>query len=741
MPRKNKKGARQPQRRSHLARELDKIQVSQKNKKHKGGPQKKSGGQQQAKATPTSGQKAKKHAPQQGSRSAGRAQTPSKSFKKEDFKKTHVSSNRNSANLKNLPELVEGRLDIHPNGFGFVIPDGAEIPHIYIPQGDFREFMNRDRVQARIQKSFSDGKLSGSLVTVIKRHHKELIGLIRVFAGGKWVIPFDSRDRHLTFEVVENALSKDLKNNQTVLCKILEYPTKSRGKVEILELVDDVDKPHNDTLRVLLQSAWPREFSHKAVSDAEEVSQNWEQSFGKQIADLTHIPFVTIDGADARDFDDAVYAKEDNGGFQLWVAIADVSRFVKIGTRLDEEAFERSTSVYFPDHVVPMLPEVLSNGTCSLMPLEKRPSLCCHMHINAMGETTHFEFTEGVILSRRRMTYEEIEEWIEDRSTANYENDLVQSFRSLVKLTQTFLKRRKSKGGLDLDIPEARVFLNKDGTVRDIQLRGRLYAHKLIEECMLAANRAAATFLREKGVCLYRVHEQPNPRKVEELYSFLALVGVQAPEKLENTIDFSKLLEMIRKDSGLSEAMVRAVHSQILRSLAQARYSEEPLGHFALGEINYTHFTSPIRRYPDLIVHRLIRAHLSKQSDLFSEDDIAAFARHTSDCERQAVDMERKLIEIKKCRYIENHIGEVFKCSVTGVAEKGLFCQIQDHFVDGLLESEILASHKFFFDGALSYRSSHHKQITFGSEILLRVDKVDPLQGRINFGWVEDDSP
>lgn len=734
MPRKNKKGARGAKRRSHIVREIEKLQ-SKKKRRRDGARPTQAQGSQSAKNQPVDDRiiqfnpnvKDARHPQKKGKnqKSHGKILPPQQSA---------------AAKKRNIPSIIEGRLDINPNGFAFVIPDNPEHPHVYIPQGDFREYMNRDKVLAKVTRTFDDGKVSGALQSLVKHQQQDFIGSVRLFAGGKWVIPYDSRDRHLTFEIEKMPEGFELKNNQTVLCSIREYPTKSRGKVEISQAVDDVEKASNDTLRVIVQTAWPREFSAVAVKEAEEASKNWEKRFGSELKDLTKVPFVTIDGADARDFDDAVYATKKGTGFELWVAIADVSRFVIPGSRLNDEAYSRSTSVYFPDHVVPMLPEVLSNGTCSINPNEPRPSLGCRIEIDAQGETKGYEFFEAKIISKRRMTYEEMEDWIEKKTSTEYPHELTSSFEALLDLTHCLLKRRKRRGGLDLDIPEARVFLNKDGSVRDIQIRQRLFSHRLIEECMLAANRCAANFLHKLGPTLFRVHEKPKEKRVEDLFSFLGLLGIPAPQELTTTEDFAKLLDTLNNNTDLEDAKRKAVNSQILRSMAQARYAAEPLGHFALNEIDYTHFTSPIRRYPDLIVHRLVRAHLEGNSKGFmSTEDLAAAGRHTSDCERQAIEMERKVIDIKKCRYVEKSIGEVFKCFVTGVTEKGLFCQIEDHFVDGLLDSENLARKSYFFDGSLAYRGPHHKEITYGAELLLRLDKVDVLQGRINFGWGGDE--
>lgn len=648
MPRKNKKGARGAKRRSQIVREIEKLQ-SKKNRRKESGRA----------SSSNSAQTSKKHVVDDRIIQVN----PQQEAKKQQHRKgknpkalgKFFQGAQPTAKKKNIPPMIEGRLDINPNGFAFVIPDNPEHPHVYIPQGDFREYMNRDKVLAKVTRSFDDGKVSGVLQSLIKHQQTDFIGSVRLFAGGRWVIPYDSRDRHLTFEIEKMPDGFELKNNQTVLCKIHQYPTKSRGKVEITQAVDDVEKASNDTLRVIIQTAWPREFSAVAVKEAEEASNNWEKRFGSELKDLTDVPFVTIDGADARDFDDAVYATKKGPNFELWVAIADVSRFVIPGSRLDDEAFSRSTSVYFPDHVVPMLPEVLSNGTCSINPNEPRPSLGCKIEINPMGETVGYEFFEAKIISKRRMTYEEMEDWIDKKSTTDYPAELNSSFECLLELTHCLLKRRKRRGGLDLDIPEARVFLNKDGSVRDIQVRQRLFSHRLIEECMLAANRSAANFLHKKGPTLFRVHEKPNPRKIEDLYSFLALLGIQAPQELASTEDFAELLEILNNNKELEDAKRKAVNSQILRSMAQARYAAEPLGHFALNEIDYTHFTSPIRRYPDLIVHRLVRAHLEDNKKAFlSQEDLAALGRHCSDCERQAIDMERKLSTSKNVATLKN---------------------------------------------------------------------------------------
>jgi ribonuclease R len=656
--------------------------------------------------------------------------------------------------------LVEGRVEIHPDGFGFLIAKDPKVPNIYIPAESLRDVMHRDEVRVRVTQAFEGGgKLRGNVIDITKRTQKEIVALYRPHGGGALAIPAEARDRRHAFKLDPSSPKLiGLKPGATLICRITGYPTKIPGAADVVDVVADPKSPSFDTMRVLLETAWPREFSRAALSEAENRALRWRDEASPHRKDLRSLPLVTIDGRDAKDFDDAVCARIDgNGTIRLWVAIADVSTFVKVGTALDREAYERATSVYFPDHVVPMLPEVLSNGVCSLNPFEERPCMVCECSIDAHGKVKNYDIYEGLMISKRRLTYEQAQAYMDKEPWAVADlKDLAPSLDAVIEVYKRLRKAKTARGAIDLDIPEAQVLLNKDGSVRDIQPRTRIEAHRLIEECMLIANDCTARYLETRCAAgVYRIHEKPDPKRVQDLVDFLALSGVNLIEvlgkrkrgkpgdeesPLSDPADFQKLLDHLRKQEANEDSpLLRALQPLMLRTLKQAKYSTARIGHFALATLDYTHFTSPIRRYPDLMVHRLIKEGLkiNQANDLMT--DLEAKAQHCSDQERSAMEMERKLIETKKCRYLEQHLGEEFVAWITGSIEKGLFCQIDGHFVDGLVPAELLEGHwGYGWDSKLmAWIGPGKHRLAIGSRVRIRVARVDIENRKIDFELME----
>lgn len=636
--------------------------------------------------------------------------------------------------------VITGRLDLHPDGFGFLIAKEAGVPNIYVGEESLNSVMNRDEVRVRVDRAFEGGgKLRGTCLAVVNRAQKEFLGAYRPYRGGALVVPLDARDRKHAFKIVPGEFNAStLKTGAAVLCRVHTYPDKGQGSAEILNTVEDPLSPSQDTLRILLEAGWPREFTRAALGEAELRARKWQSELRPTRKDLRKLPLVTIDGRDAKDFDDAVCAQKEGRDIRLWVAIADVSHFVQTGSALDREAFARSTSVYFPDHVVPMLPEILSNGVCSLNPLEDRACMVCEMKIGPKGEVLDFSIYEGLMKSRKRMTYEDMQMFIDGTHGEEAElGDLSNHLTDLVEVYRRLRAERDARGSIDLDIPEAKILMNKDGTILDIQPRERLEAHRLIEECMLAANSCTAQFLFEKGEGVYRIHEQPDPLKVADLSKFLATAGFDIKD-LEAPGDFARVMERVQRELGPQDPTARAISILVLRSLKQARYSSERLGHFALATADYTHFTSPIRRYPDLMVHRLLKKHLGlERFPAAAGMELEDACRHSSDQERLAMDCERKVIETKKCRYLEKHLGEEFDAMVTGIIEKGIFCQLDGHFVDGLLSAEALhRAGRYRFDPLLmQYVGPGKTRLSLGDRIRVVVAAVDPIARKIDFGW------
>lgn len=676
--------------------------------------------------------------------------------------------------------LIEGRIDIHPDGFGFVIPKDPTQPNIYIPEESLKYCMHRDTVLVRIEPSRNaQFKARGQVVRIVKRQQKEFLGALRLYRGGALVVPLEARDRKHAFKITNLSPEiEKLKTGTVVLARIQQYPEVTQGTAEFIRAVDDPKAASNDTLRVLLASGWPRDVSKAALSDAQNRAHTWKNNLSTHRRDVRNLPLVTIDGRDARDFDDAVCAEvQKDGTIRLWVAIADVSFFVRPGTALDQEAYERSTSVYFPDHVVPMLPEVLSNGVCSLNPFEDRACLVCDMIIDTHGLVRKFEFYEGLMLSKRRLTYEQMQAFIEKQVWAVEEmSELAPSLSALIDVFHRLNKAKIARGAIDLDLPEAYVQLNSDGTVRDIQTRERLDAHRLIEECMLIANDCAARFIETHySDGMYRVHEEPDPKKIGDLTNFIELSGIHLqdllsgsqrkskgfdkratkankPKKhgsnpdmaaatlLQDPSDFARLIRGLKSYFEPGDPLARAIQMLVLRSLKQARYSSERLGHFALATMDYTHFTSPIRRYPDLIVHRLIKEALRvDQSGPQLTRDLPEQGRHCSDQERAAMEMERKLVDIKKCRYLEPHLGEEFEAWVQGVTEKGIFCQLDGHYVEGLVNAENIArKFRLHFDpDMMAYAGPGKQFLRIGTRVKILLAAVDVETRRIDFELLE----
>jgi len=643
-----------------------------------------------------------------------------------------------------IPAEVEGILELHPDGFGFLIADDPEIPNLYVVEESLSQAMHRDRIRVKVMRG--DEKPRSKMIEVTGRHSKEIFAIYRPFKGGAILVPSDARNRHHAFKI-ENTLSpivENLKAGANVLAQIIEYPNSGYGLAKVTEEVELLNTASADTLKVLVEAAWPREFTKEAVSEAESLAKIFEDNPRQDSSlrrDITDLPLVTIDGSDARDFDDAVCAQEIKGGrHKLWVAIADVSHFVKpLGKTLDKEAFERSTSVYFPDFVVPMLPETLSNGVCSLNPEVLRNCMVAEMTIAPNGKIETYELYQGLMKSKKRMTYEDMQAFMDgDKIMRKELHSVEDSLFSLIDVFKKLRTARLKRGSVELDIPEAFVQLNTSGEVVDIQTRTRTDSHKLIEECMLIANTAAAKFLKDKSdEAVYRIHEAPDEKKIQMLKEFLSLNAINYDSSFEEPADFAKLTELLQ-NSDIDDSLKKTAQTLVLRSFQQARYAPHPMGHFALANPDYTHFTSPIRRYPDLMVHRLIKNYLGVEK-YPGPTDLEYATRHCSDQERKAMDAERKLIDIKKCRYMEPYIGEDFKVWVSGITERGVFCQVEGHFVDGFVKSmDLSRAFKLKYDaGTQTYRGPSNTILRLGSWMMIKVAAVSVETRKIDFDPLE----
>jgi ribonuclease R len=582
--------------------------------------------------------------------------------------------------------VLPGRVDGHPDGHGFLVPDDGGA-HVFLPPSEMRQVMHGDRAAVRTTGRDHRGRPTGAIVEVLERAGRRIVGRLHAEHGVTFLVP---EDRRITHDIlVPPAEAGRAKAGQVVTVDLVAQPSKHAQPIgRVAEVLGHYADPGMEIEIAVRKFDLPHEFSKKAAALAKSVPDSIQSSDTENRRDLRDLHFVTIDGETARDFDDAVVAKREGKGFRLWVAIADVSHYVRSGDALDLDARERGTSVYFPRRVIPMLPEKLSNGLCSLNPNVDRLAMVCEMEIGARGQVTRYQFYPAVFRSRARLTYTQV--WASLSSNKAPEN-----LQVLYEVFKVLLAARTERGAIDFETVETRMVFDAKGKIERIVPEPRNDAHRLIEECMLAANVCAGNFLAEaRHPALYRVHDVPAAEKVEALREFLAELGLQLPGgEVPKPKDYAQLLERIRKRPDF--ALLQTI---LLRSLKQAVYSPSNVGHFGLAFDAYVHFTSPIRRYPDLLVHRAIKAVLSKTR--YTGVDWEAMGIHCSETERRADDASRDVENWLKCYYMRDHVGRTFSGRITGVTPFGVFVTLDDYFVDGLVHISELGRDYFQFDAA-----------------------------------------
>jgi ribonuclease R len=582
--------------------------------------------------------------------------------------------------------LVAGRIEGHPDGHGFLVPDDGS-PPVFLPPHEMREVMHGDRAAARVSGRDQRGRPQGAIVEVLERARRRIVGRLHAEHGVLFLVPEDRRIAHDI--LVPPAEAGKAKAGQVATVELVAQPSRHAQPIgRVAEVLGHHADPGMEIEIAVRKFDLPHEFSRKALAAARAMPEGVRNEDLQGRKDLRELPFVTIDGETAKDFDDAVHCRREGKGFRLWVAIADVSHYVRHGEALDMDARERGTSVYFPRRVIPMLPEKLSNGLCSLNPNVERLAMVCEMVIAPKGEVQRYEFFPAVFRSAARLTYTQVWGWLSNKKAPEHLVLLYEVFKVL-------LEARSRRGAIDFETVETRMMFDAKGKIEKIVAEARNDAHRIIEECMLAANVCAGNFLAEHAhPALYRVHDVPAPEKVAALRDFLAELGLQLPGgEVPKPGDYAQLLEKIRKRPDF--ALLQTI---LLRSLKQAVYSPNNLGHFGLAFDSYVHFTSPIRRYPDLLVHRAIKAVLSRQK--YSGIDWEAMGRHCSQTERRADDASRDVENWLKCYYMRDHVGGSFSGTITGVVPFGLFVTLDEYFVDGLVHISELGRDYFQYDGA-----------------------------------------
>ncbi len=624
-------------------------------------------------------------------------------------------------------DLVPGRVIAHPSGFGFLVPDkGGE--DLFLSAREMNAVMHSDRVVAREVGVDRRGRREGVVVEILERGMLHVVGRLFIEKGMGFVIADNKR---IPQDIL---IAKDdfngAKHGQIVSLEIIEYPKRNRQAMgKVIEVIGDHMAPGMEIDIAIrnhdLPQQWPAELESEISRLTEQVSE--QDKSGRE--DIRNLPLVTIDGEDARDFDDAVYCEPRGKGWRLLVAIADVSHYVKPGSALDKEANNRGTSVYFPERVIPMLPEILSNGLCSLKPKVDRLCMVCDMEINASGQLKGYQFYPAVMHSHARLTYSKVAAMLVDDDTnlCNEYKAVLPDLKNLYGLFKVLLKAREQRGAIEFESTETRIVFGEDKKIEQIVPVTRNDAHRLIEECMLMANVATAEYLDKYEMpALYRNHEPPGEEKLSELREFLSEIGLNLGGGSEpEPAHYKKLLESIRDrhDSHL-------IQTVLLRSLRQAVYAPDNLGHFGLAYEAYAHFTSPIRRYPDLLVHRAIRHILSGKSVeryIYSADQMAMLGDHCSVTERRADEATRDATDWLKCEYMLDKIGEQYEGVITTVTGFGIFVELKDIYVEGLIHITALKQDYYHHDPI------HHRLIGERTGNMYRLgDRINVLVARVD---------
>ncbi|QGU32676.1 ribonuclease R [Thermochromatium tepidum] len=648
--------------------------------------------------------------------------------------------NRNHAFCQvNSRDLIAGRVIGHPDGFGFVRPDeGGD--DLYLYPKEMRALFHGDRVVVRVTGRDRRGRLEGAVVEILERNTHSVVGRLYKESGVGFVVPDHKRLIHDI--VIPSDRLAGAEQGQIVVAEITDQPTSRTPPIgRIREVLGDHLAPGMETDIAIRTHNLPVEWPEAVLAEIAGLTEEVPEAAKAGRVDLRRLPLVTIDGADARDFDDAVYCERKPKGWKLLVCIADVSSYVRPGTALDREAFSRGNSVYFPDRVIPMLPEVLSNGLCSLNPHVDRLCMTAELYVNLEGQVTRTRFFEAVMRSRARLTYDEVAAMLIDGDgelCARYA-DLLPHLHELYQLYQALRAARAARGAIDFDTTETKFLFNAQGRIESVVPLVRNDAHRLIEECMLAANVAAARlFQRKRLPAIYRIHDLPSQEKLNDLREFLAQLALKLPGGERPTAaDYAALLEQVkgRPDRHL-------IQTVLLRSLQQAMYSTDNVGHFGLAFDAYTHFTSPIRRYPDLVVHRLIK-HLSAggtAADLdYTKTELQQIAEWCSGTERRADEATRDAEDWLKCEFMQDKLGETFEGTITSVNSFGLFVELDEVHVDGLVHITALDNDFYHFNPIGHYLHGERTGMVYrlGDRLWVRVAAVDLDERKIDFVLAE----
>ncbi len=627
-----------------------------------------------------------------------------------------------------------GRLRVHPDGFGFVTTEEGKT--IFIPPKRLEKALDGDIVLVRIERTTKKGP-EGRVIKVLERPRKHIVGYLVRRNKFYFVEP---EDRRLPFEIfIPKKRRGKAKEGHIVVAKILE-PTSEFG-VPLGEVIKDLGDPESletHTWATIFTYDLPNEFSEEVKKELEKIPDEVRDEDKNGRVDLRELPLVTIDGENARDFDDAVCVKKYSRGYRLWVAIADVAHYVKKDSFLDREAYLRGTSVYFPNMVLPMFPEKLSNNLCSLNPHVDRLAMVVEIDYTPKGKVRSKKFYEAVIRSHARLTYTEVKEMFVDQNETVIKkySTLYPMLKDALELAQILREKRLARGSLDFDLPEPEIVLNFEGKIENIVKRERNIAHMMIEDFMISANEAVAEYLTELSYpFLYRVHEVPDLNKVKELLEYLPLGNIEIDFPEEPTPKFFQELLKLTENHRLSYLY----HHMLLRSLKQAKYSPNNVGHFGLASTCYCHFTSPIRRYPDLVVHRALKRALRNQKPPYKIDELEEMGKHLSQRERIAEEAEREIFKKFQAFFMRDKTGEIYSGIISGVTAFGFFVDLEEYLVSGVVRVVDLPDDYYVLDekGISLIGKRTGKIFQIGQKVKVKVKEVDLRRYQINFRLVE----
>ncbi|MCF7967197.1 MAG: ribonuclease R [Methylobacter tundripaludum] len=637
--------------------------------------------------------------------------------------------------LVNNEDLIAGRIIGHADGFGFIKPDDGS-DDLFLSPREMNPLLHNDRALVRVAGVDKKGRREGAVVEILQRNTHQVVGRLYKEDGFTYVVP-DNKNIAQTILVQKGGAGK-AKQGQIVVAEILEQPTKLRQPIgRIIEVMGEHMAPGMEIDMAIRSYELPNQWPDELLEEIKPLKKEVPESAKENRVDLRNTPLVTIDGEDARDFDDAVYCQKTPKGWKLLVAIADVSHYVQINSELDKEAQKRSTSVYFPERVIPMLPEILSNGLCSLNPQVDRLCMVCELLINDQGQVTRSRFFDAVMSSHARLTYTEVAKMLVegDKVLAKKHKALMPHLQELYALYKVMRVSREQRGAMDFDTQETRIIFGAERKIEKIVPVVRNDAHKLIEEFMITANMAAARFLNNKKMPkLLRIHDGPSADKLLNLKTFLGELGLSLGGGAKPTpLDYMHLMESIkdRPDAHL-------IQTVLLRSMSQAVYSPELKGHFGLALEAYAHFTSPIRRYPDLLVHRAIRHCLQGkpvESFFYGVPDMVVMGEQCSANERRADDATRDVVSWLKCEYMMDKVGEEFPGIISAVTSFGFFVELAEIYVEGLVHISNLAQDYFHFDATSHQLRGERTGINYrlGDSVKVRVARVDLDEKKIDF--------